>query len=457
MTRFKKITAVTLFGFIASSLAFVTSVDAKITVELEEPDWQFVLRQHHKDGHHERISREEGEFVKQIQGDLQAGNFSRVASAFEAQDVSRFSPRLRELYGQVLLNEKNYALAEQVLLGVIKAIPNLPSAHRSLSMVYLMTDKLAKARIHLTKSVELGIQDAQLFGQLAYANLQLGKPVTALSAYQNALMLEPNSKQWSQGLLFALIESNALAQAESLLGEMLIDDENNPQLWLQRGQIALKQGNMVKALASLETALSLGDSSLSNLISVAKLHVSDGSAKRAADILAKHAKTFTLNKEGFDAFSQIATYLAANEQWSDLSKLIQAAESNVNNFTTSQVATLNVLKAQLAISKGQNKTAISLLTKAIDEAPDHGEALLQLASLYRKQNNIERAKMTYLRAEALTHVKQQAMLGRAQIAIDQRQYQHALSLLRQVYKSYPSRSDLLSNIQPLENLVKNAI
>ncbi|PTU01848.1 hypothetical protein DBR45_15375, partial [Pseudomonas sp. HMWF031] len=144
-------------------------------------------------------------------------------------------------------------------------------------------------------------------------------------------------------------------------------------------------------------------------------------------------------------------------QWSDLSKLTQAADNNVKKLTTSQAATLNVLKAQLAMGKGQSKTAISLLTKAIADAPDNGEALLYLASLYRQQNNVERAKMTYLRAESLADVKQRAMLGRAQIAIDQRQYQDALTLLRQVYKSYPSRSDLLGNIQSLENLVKNTI
>ena len=181
--------------------------------------------------------------------------------------------------------------------------------------------------------------------------------------------------------------------------------------------------------------------------------------RRAADILATHAKTFITDKdgEGFDAYSKIAAYLAANEQWSDLGKLTQAADNNVKKLTTTQAATLNVLKAQLAMGKGQSKTAISLLTKAIADAPDNGEALLSLASLYRQQNNVERAKMTYLRAESLADVKQRAMLGRAQIAIDQRQYQDALTLLRQVYKSYPSRSDLLGNIQSLENLVKNTI
>ncbi|MBU3023962.1 tetratricopeptide repeat protein [Aestuariibacter sp. A3R04] len=446
-----------LLGCAASTLALAKPAHGKITVEIAEPDWQFVLRNHQRDDHRERISREEGEFIGTIQQDLQTGNYRSVAKAFAAHDISQFGPRLRELYGQVLLNEKNYALAEQVLLDVLKTVPDLPSAHRSLSMVYMMTGKLVNARQHLTKSVELGIQDAQLFGQLAYVNLQLGKPVTAISAYQNALMLEPENKQWYQGLLFAFIESNALAQAESLLDEMLLDDASNKQLWLQRGQIALKQGDTVKALSSLETALSLGDNSLSNLITVAKIHVSDGSPRRAADILAQYAKSFLTDGEGFNAFSDIASYLAANEQWSDLGRMINAADKITTGFSASQVATLNVLKAQLAMNKGQDKTAISLLTKAIDAAPANGEALLSLATLYRQQNNIERAKMMYLRAESLQDVKQRAMLGRAQIAIDQRQYQDALSLLRQVYKVYPSRTDLLSNIQSLENLVKNTI
>ena len=54
-----KITAVTVLSCVVSALAFVKPVSAKITVELEEPDWQFVLRQHHRDDHRERISVKE--------------------------------------------------------------------------------------------------------------------------------------------------------------------------------------------------------------------------------------------------------------------------------------------------------------------------------------------------------------------------------------------------------------
>lgn len=449
-----------IFSIIVNVLTvFSLPVAAEIVVELQAPDWHFVLRQSEHAEREVHMSADDREFVREIQSDLQAGNYSLVINAFAAREISTLGPRLKVLYGQVLLNEKQYALAEKMLVDALESTPNSPSAHRSLSMIYLMTGEQDNARKHLTRCVELGVQDAQIFGQLAYVNLQLGKPISAISAYQNALMLEPDSQQWYQGLLFALIETNALAQAETLLSEMLLNDESNKQLWLQRGHIALKQGNAIKALSSLETAMSLGDSSLSNLISIAKLHASDGSLRRASDILAENIATFLTDQssEGFEAYTTIASYLANQQQWEELERLTKAAEEYQNALTPSQIASINVLQAKVAINKGRSESAIALLTHAIERIPDNGEALLALAKLYQQQHKIERAKMMYLRAEALEDVKQQAMLGRAQVALEQRQYHQALELLRNVYRAFPSRTDLLTNIRTLESVVTNTL
>ena len=460
MTILRTSAVIIILSILASMLStFSSPVAAKIVVELEEPDWHFVLRQSEHAEREVHMSNEDREFVRRIQSDLQAGNYSRVIDAFNNRELSTLSPRLKTLYGQVLLNQKKYILAEKVLLEALESMPDSLSVNRSLSMVYLITGEQDRARKYLTRSIESGIQDAQIFGQLAYVNLQLGKPISAISAYQNALMLEPDNTQWYQGLLFALIESNALAQAESLLSEMLLDDGNNKQLWLQRGHIALKQGNVIKVLSSLETAMSLGDSSLSNLISIAKLHASDGSLRRASDILAENIATFLTDKssEGFEAYTTIASYLANQQQWEELERLTKAAEEYQNALSPSQIASINVLQAKVAINKGRSESAIALLTHAIECIPDNGEALLALANLYQQQHKIERAKMMYLRAEALEDVKQQAMLGRAQVAVEQHQYQQALELLRNVYRAFPSRTDLLSNIRTLESLVANTL
>lgn len=460
MINLRTIAVVGIFSIIVNVLTvFSLPVAAEIVVELQAPDWHFVLRQSEYAEREVHMSVDDREFVRQIQSDLQAGKYSLVINAFNAREISTLSPRLKALYGQVLLNEEKYVLAEKVLLDALESMPSSPSVNRSLSMVYLMTGEQDIARKHLTRCVELGIQDAQIFGQLAYANLQLGKPMSAISAYQNALMLEPDNTQWYQGLLFALIETNALAQAESLLSEMLLNDENNKQLWLQRGHIALKQGKVTKALSSLEAAMSLGDSSLSNLISIAKLHASDGSLRRASDILVENIASFLTDKssEGFEAFNTIASYLANQQQWGELERLTKAAEEYRNALTPLQMASINVLQAKVAINKGKNESAIALLTHAIERMPDNGEALLALAKLYQQQHKIERAKMMYLRAEAFEDIKQQAMLGRVQVALEQRQYHQALEILRNVYRAFPSRTDLLNNIRTLESLVTNTL
>ncbi len=432
---------------------------AAIDITLAETDWDFVIKTQFGEGKRGRVSRDESKFIQTIQPLLSQGKYQDVATAFEQLTISDPSASLLELKGQVLLNLKRYDEAEQALSTALKELPGLAAAHRSLSLVYLLTEKLDKAREHLVKSVELGAADAQLYGQLAYVNLQTGKPVSAISAYQNALMLEPENDQWYRGLLFALIESEALDQAQKLLDEMLLDEPANPQLWLQRSQIALKKSQHIKAISSLESALTLGEDALTNLISLAKLHITDGSARRATEILSQNMVAFLTDegRDGYQAVTSIASYLAAKQDWQNLQQLLQSAQQQTRTLSADQQAGLNVFQAKLALAQNKQKEATRLLRDVVKQLPNNGEALMSLAQLYRETKNTERAAMYYLRAEAVDGYAAQAMLGRAQLFINQRQYNEALTLLRKVYKSNPSRTDLLANIQSLENLLRNTI
>lgn len=455
---------VTLLRSLVSACCLTVSMcslktNAAIDITMAETDWDFVIKTQFGEGKRGRVSRDESKFIQTIQPLLSQGKYQEVAKAFDEQNITEPSASLMELKGQVLLNLKRYDEAEQALTTALKELPELAAAHRSLSLVYLLTEKLDKAREHLVKSVELGAADAQLYGQLAYVNLQMAKPVSAISAYQNALMLEPESEQWYRGLLFALIESDALDQAQKLLDEMLLDDPKNPQLWLQRSQIALKKSQHIKAISSLESALSLGENALANLISLAKLHITDGSARRATEILSQNMGAFLTDdgRDGYEAVNSIASYLAAKQDWQNLQQLLSATQKQAKALSADQRAGLNVYQAKLALAQNKPKEATGLLQQIVKQLPDNGEAIISLAQLYRDTKNTERAAMYYLRAEAIEGYEAQAMLGRAQLFINQRQYGEALTLLRKVYKSNPSRTDLLANIQSLENLLRNTI
>ncbi len=443
----------------ATLLLTSNAARADIQVSLDEPVWNFTLQQAQQKRHGGRVNREEGKFFQDVQPLLNKQDFDAVIAAFQqfSAEQSDVSSTVHEMMGQVYLGDKQNAKAQQHFEAVLADDSSSATAHRGISTIFMLSGDYAKAREHVVKSLALGVVDSQIYGQLGFINLQRDNPRSAIGAYQNALMLEPDSNQWSQGLLFALIASDALPQASSLVSEMISAQPDNARLWLQRGQIAMKSQDDMTAIGSLETAMSLGEKRSENLTTLAKLHVRSGSPQRAVEILDSHAGTLLAEgRDGTDTMLTIASWLVASQDWRNLSKLTDAMAKHQSSFSADDKAALDVMKANVAIASDNNGKAQDYLVSAIKAAPANGDALLTLAGLLRKQKKDERAKMYYLRAEALPEFKERAMLGRAQVAINQDQYGDALQLLREVYKGNPGRSDLLSNIQSLENLLKNA-
>lgn len=443
----KKITTfvTTLLLVSGTAVGFYTaSANADVTVSLDAPDWRFSIHQMDRGGRKDRMSREEREFIHEIQPLLDNKDYAGIVQAYANLENLKISSSLKALVGQVMLGAEKYDKAKALLLEALEQDDAMPIAHRSLSMVFMVEQDYDNAKTHLVKAVELGAADAQLYGQLGYINLQKDKPLSAIAAYQNALMLEPDNTQWEQGLLFALIGSEGLPQAKALVTEMLNDTPDNARLWLQRSQIAMKQSDDVTAISSLEMALSLDSLEPENLASLAKLHVRSGSPSRAVDILSDNSKTLLVNTQNnAGTYFSIADWLVASQDWTNLNLLVSALESRIKTLSRSEEASLNVLKASVSLASNKEDEARRYLTKAVDVSPANGNALMSLATLYREARNDERAIMYYLRAQALPKFKERAKLGRAQVAINQKQYGSALSLLREVFKDNPGRSDLL--------------
>ena len=107
------------------------------------------------------------------------------------------------------------------------------------------------------------------------------------------------------------------------------------------------------------------------------------------------------------------------------------------------------------MNKKDNSAAEKALRTALENLPTSGDALLALADLLRDQQRHQQAIMYYLRAEALSAYRERALLGRAQLHINQREFNDALQLLTQVVRDNPQRTDLYANIRSLRNLVRN--
>ncbi len=430
---------------------------ANVEVALKEPDWKFLLDNQPPGQTEARLEANESSFARQIQPLLAAQNYSAVLKAFEGRDIANDSAALRLMRGQVLLSLRRTADAEQALKAALTKMPDLAMAHRSLSMAYMLQKNYKAAREHLRRSIELGVADVQVYGQLAFINLQLGQPGSAVAGYQQALFLEPDNGQWQQGLLYALINSQAFDQAQALLEQMLDANPANADLWLQRGQIALRQQRPEQALASLEAAIQLGNVNVDNLALAAQLHIQNGSPKRAVELLASNMQRFVAKANGnrLDVVDQIGAWLAFQQDWNALDTLLRAVERYQGQMPAYQRAHFEVYRAQHALARGNGKQAHTSLERALAADPTNGEALLTLANTLGQQKRSERALLYYVRAEALPEFKERALLGHAQLEIDRKNYGEALRVLRQVVQNNPARGDVIGNIQLLENLVRN--
>lgn len=443
---------------IISLLVILTPLcNAAIEVKLQAPQWAFLLHNLPLGKTEAQLAPHESRFARMLQPLLAAQNHQAVLKAFSERNIDHDGAALRQLRGQILISLKRYKEAEHALQAALQLMPDLALAHRSLSMVYMIDQRYGEARKHLRRCIELGVGDAQVYGQLAYVNLQQGRSASALAGYQYALFLDPSNSQWQQGLLYALIDSQAFDQAQALLEEMLDKDTSNIALWLQRSQIAFKQDRRLQALSSLETALYLGDSSLENIVTAAQLHMQSGSTGRAVELLANNISRFARGGDGgrIEALDQICAWLAAQQKWQELRKLMTSLGADQAEFPSTYRARFAVYQAQLALHSGDRKQAKTRLKNALTEDPSNGEALLTFANLLRDDQGFEQSLLYYVRAEALPAFKEQALLGRAQLEISRQNYREALRLLHQVVQLNPGRKDLLVNIQSLENLVRN--
>ncbi len=425
---------------------------SNVTVTLTPPNWLFAADTIIIPNHEARLAPQEQSLAEQLKPLLAEANYKAAVKVLESYQNLKKSSALLQVSGQVYLALQQWSQAEQVLLKAIAQEPGLSRSHRSLAVIYLQQKQYDKAQQHISQAIALGHQDAQLFGQLAYINMQNHQPWAAISGYQNALLLEPNSKQWQQGLLAALVQSEQYQQANGLVADLLAKDAQNIDLWLRRGQIALNLQQYQKALASFEMAIRLGDNNINNQLLTAQLHIQHGSVEQATLLL---SKVLTKDALQFRELHSTFAWLIQNQRYQLTEKLLATITkpSQLTAFDQSQYFTF---KGQLAAEKKALKQAVKWYEKALALDANNGLVLLALAEHFAEKQAYSRAELYYIRASVISAVKEQALLGHAQLEINQQDYASAIVLLNKVLAHNPSRFDIKQNITVLQRLQSQA-
>jgi len=378
----------------------------------------------------------------------------------ESKETLIRSARVLGLRGQLNMALSRFEKARNDFTQALRIDPDNKVIHQNMASTLIELEQPDDARTHLVALLELGKVSAQLYGQLGYINLQTQHPLSAVSAYQRAFALEPENEQWSQGLLYALIQSQMTQSAASLLDELLAQSPNNSVFWLQRAQIALQLDNFERAIASIEQALSIDQNQQQNtaaLLQLASLHGEYGSRERAARLVTAMKKVVDINdRDRVQRYFQTLRYIT--EQLIDIGgkDAINELFTQIDNdfWTAEQKSALIATKAKWHQREGKKGSGELLYRDAIEIDPTNASAILSLANLLMQQEDIIEAQLLFQRAEVFESTQQQALLGLAQITITQRSYEAALKYLRKLYKLDPTRTELLENIRLLEQSTK---
>ncbi len=407
-----------------------------------------------------KLAPTEQELALTLQPLLAKQNYQLALNAINNSDVAAPSPALLQVKGQILFALKRDKQAQEYFLLALKVLPDFVRAHRSLSIIYIKQEKYSLAQKHLIKSINLGGGNAQLYGNLAYINLQLNSPWSAISGYQKAMLLQPENKQWQQGLLFSLLKSNNIQATKSLLNEMLEEQPKNISLWLQRSQLSLNSQSPLEALSSMEMALRLGDKGISNQIATAQLHLKHGSISRATTLLNSVLKQWLnqpskFDKSKFSAIESAIDWLVYENHWYEAKLLLKQANKFTKNLPKLQQSRLRLHHARMP---GNSKNQIAEhFEAAIKLDPANGSALLHFAEHLQNNDQLSKAQLIYIRVASFPSFAERAYIGHAQVYIELQNYTEAAKKLRQALELSPTRQDLLSNIKILDRLSNSQI
>lgn len=142
-----------------------------------------------------------------------------------------------------------------------------------------------------------------------------------------------------------------------------------------------------------------------------------------------------------------------------LAPAVQAAEieltmtpPNADWLLPPEQSRLLTRRAALAVHDGNRRGASSALQEALELDPANADALLALGQLHRTDRDYARAELVLRRASDYLAVREDALVARAEVAIDQEDFDGALTLLRDVVGTNSARADLKRNIDLLQDL-----
>ena len=398
-------------------------------------------------GYEPKISDEEKEALRALIDLIKASPQAAIAQLrpqVKASSSAAFDFILANLYFQ----EGNLKEAEQFYKTAVKKYPNFRRAYKNLGLVQVQGGNFKDAIPSIAKALELGEVDGRAYGLLAYGYLTEGKYYPAEAAYRQAILIQPDQKDWKIGLARCLLETERYNEAISLFDTLLQDEPDNSDFWLLQSNAFIGNEQSLRAAQNLEVVRRMGKAELSTLTLLGDIYMNNTIPDLALDAYLSAVEM--AQPQDVDALLRATNILTRSTNFEQAANLIKDIRKN-NALTLSPKQDLELLnqEAKIARAEGNDDAAVVILNKIVERDALNGEAIIELANYYADKDMLPEAINRYEQAAKINAFERQALIAHGQTLVRNAKYRDALPLLKRALqlKAEPNLEDYTARVE----------
>ncbi len=307
-------------------------------------------------------------------------------------------------------------------------------AWRNGAIMKVKEGKFEAALKDFTKAIQLGAKDTTTMGLLGLCYVNTGKYFSAETAYREAIVLDPDVKDWQVGLAKSLLQQRKYEEGIAVLEQILVDDPENDILWSSTANAYLGLDDAETAVAIQEIVDRLGKSTPDSLIFMGNIYMSRDLNDLALTYFQRAIKKDP--KQDPDVYVSVAETMTARGTYDQAVKVIADIESNfANKLSDANKLGILRLKAQIGLATGGGEKVIPILEELIEQDPMDGQALLLLAEFNSNKGTVDgysRADLYFERATKVRKWEAKALVSWARSYVARERFGKAIPLLERV-------------------------
>ena len=351
----------------------------------------------------------------------------------------------------IYFNEGNKQRAALLFKAALKKFSDFRRAHQNLAMLYVGANRHELAIKHFSEAIRLGAEDGTIFGLLggSYAFTENFAP--AESAFRNAILLQPEVKEWRLGLAQSLLMQEQYGSAAAIIGKMIEADPLNKNLWIMQAGAYIGGRENLKAAANYEFLDSIGALDSTNCKLLGDIYLNEEMLTLAGE---SYLRSFA-NDDTQDAATVIraAEILLLRGGAGEAATLLEGVESMAGDRANDNQSALLRLRAKLALDAGRGDEGARLLERALDLSPLDGKAILMYGDYFKSEDQLDRAILVYERALDIGGSEADSRTRLAQAYVQKEDFKKAITLLQQAQEK-ERRDSVARYLEELQAFVK---